>query len=153
MDPKRDLTAQSWASPDKVLKVHEEAKASMKKAVLEWVQKLRIYLEDDRAVEVLIPPMQVRLPSPCLALPLLRALLTDRTFPAPPRSVVERHRLVPTLSRARPNRVRLRDLVHGLQPRQDVGLPAIDPRGGRKEGGSLAHLIRSAGLFDSLRSF
>jgi hypothetical protein len=56
---KGDLTAQDWATPDKVLAVHEAVRESMRVEIGSWVGKLRTYLEDDKAVDVLIPPMQV----------------------------------------------------------------------------------------------
>lgn len=57
---KADLSSQPWATPEKVLALHEEVKETMKDEVKSWVAKLRTYLEDDKAVDVLIPPMQVR---------------------------------------------------------------------------------------------
>lgn len=63
-DGKRgELTAEEWATGEKVLAVHADARESMRAEVTAWVGKLRTYLEDDKAVDVLIPPMQVRPPS------------------------------------------------------------------------------------------
>lgn len=52
--------------------MHAEVWERVRTEVREWVKKLRIYLEDEKAVEVLIPPMQVRMPPslPSVILPL-----------------------------------------------------------------------------------
>lgn len=72
-----DLTAQEWATPDKVLAVHEAVRESMRVEIGSWVGKLRTYLEDDKAVDVLIPPMQVRPLWPTLS---SSTRLTSRPF-------------------------------------------------------------------------
>lgn len=54
-----DLATQPFAIPQAVLAVHEATKKTIEKEVKAWIAKLRVYLEDDEAVEVLIPPMQV----------------------------------------------------------------------------------------------
>ncbi|CED84896.1 Subunit of cis-Golgi transport vesicle tethering complex-Sec34p [Phaffia rhodozyma] len=54
----KDLGAQPWATPEVVLKLHDDVKEVIRKEVVDWVGKLRIYLEDGKAVDVLIPPMQ-----------------------------------------------------------------------------------------------
>jgi len=55
----RDLAAQPWATPEKVLEVHEEVRKSVRRELKQWLGQLRMYLEDRKAVEVLIPPTQV----------------------------------------------------------------------------------------------
>jgi hypothetical protein len=52
------LAAQEWATPEKVLAVHEELKQVVRRELKLWLGKLRVYLEDRKAVEVLIPPTQ-----------------------------------------------------------------------------------------------
>ncbi|KAL7410216.1 Sec34-like family-domain-containing protein [Mrakia frigida] len=54
----RDLAAQPWATPEKVLEVHEEVRKSVRRELKQWLGQLRMYLEDRKAVEVLIPPTQ-----------------------------------------------------------------------------------------------
>jgi hypothetical protein len=58
--PAIDLSSQPFATPSAVLALHEDLKVTMTREVQAWIRKLRVYLEDDKAVEVLIPPMQVR---------------------------------------------------------------------------------------------
>lgn len=76
-DGKRDLTTQEWATPEKVLAVHEAVLESMRVGIASWVGKLRTYLEDDKAVDVLIPPMQV---GPQLSERLLEAVVDARSL-------------------------------------------------------------------------
>jgi hypothetical protein len=53
-----DLSAQTFATPDKVKQVHDTFKSTAKQRVDEWVDHLRIYLQDEETVNVLVPPAQ-----------------------------------------------------------------------------------------------
>jgi hypothetical protein len=57
----KDLSSQPWATPEKVLEVQEKVKKSVRHELKQWLGQLRMYLEDRKAVEVLIPPTQVGL--------------------------------------------------------------------------------------------
>lgn len=61
----KDLSSQPWATPEKVLEVQEKVKKSVRYELKQWLGQLRMYLEDRKAVEVLIPPTQV---NPCLSI-------------------------------------------------------------------------------------
>lgn len=51
-----DLSAQSFATPDQVNKVHTAFKNNVKAEVDNWVSTLSMYLQDADTVSVLIPP-------------------------------------------------------------------------------------------------
>lgn len=53
-----DLSAQAFATPAKVNEVHDTFKADAKGKVDEWVATLRVYLQDEETVNVLVPPAQ-----------------------------------------------------------------------------------------------
>jgi len=53
-----DLSAQTFATPEKVKEVHDLFKATAKLRVNEWIDHLRIYLQDEETVRVLVPPAQ-----------------------------------------------------------------------------------------------
>jgi len=56
-----DLATQPWATSDKVLEVQEAVKAATEKKVPEWIDNLKLYLQDEATVKVLIPPLQTTL--------------------------------------------------------------------------------------------
>lgn len=53
-----ELASQPWATPDKVMEVHEAVKVACEKKVPEWIDSLKLYLQDEATVKVLIPPLQ-----------------------------------------------------------------------------------------------
>lgn len=53
-----ELASQLWATPDKVMEVHEAVKVACEKKVPEWINSLKLYLQDEATVKVLIPPLQ-----------------------------------------------------------------------------------------------
>ncbi len=54
-----DLSAQDFATPAKVLAVHEDFKKSVVGHVDEWKARLMMYLQDEETVKVLVPPAYV----------------------------------------------------------------------------------------------
>lgn len=65
----RDLSAQEWATTEKVMAVQDEFKSTAVETVEAWRKLLMLYLQDEETVQVLLPPLQVRL------YPLIRAAL------------------------------------------------------------------------------
>ena len=59
-----DLSAQDFATPTKVLSVHDDFKGGVVAEVTEWEARLMTYLQDEETVKVLIPPVQVSALSP-----------------------------------------------------------------------------------------
>jgi hypothetical protein len=57
-----DLSAQPFATPQEVLRIHDEFKKSARTKVDEWVNDLMVYLQDEDTVKVLLPPAQVSPP-------------------------------------------------------------------------------------------
>ena len=60
-----DLTAQPWAVPEEVKRLHdtfvaEGGEGGMEGGLAEVLAKLNTWLSDKRAVAVLVPPIQVR---------------------------------------------------------------------------------------------
>ncbi|KAK4049565.1 Golgi transport complex subunit 3 [Microbotryomycetes sp. JL201] len=53
----QELSAQPWATPDKVLELYERFQDIFKKQVRETVDKLWLYLNDEKTVGVLLPPL------------------------------------------------------------------------------------------------
>ncbi|GAA5916133.1 hypothetical protein JCM5296_007314 [Sporobolomyces johnsonii] len=53
----RDLPAQAWASPDEVLKLHEAFQGEVEERVAGVRAKMKLYLEEDKTVQVLLPPL------------------------------------------------------------------------------------------------
>ena len=53
-----DLSSQAFATPDKVKEVHDLFKSTAAQRVNEWVDHLRVYLQDEETVGVLVPPAQ-----------------------------------------------------------------------------------------------
>lgn len=51
-----DLSAQSFATPEKVSEVHAAFKAHVREQVDRWVESLTVYLQDEDTVNVLVPP-------------------------------------------------------------------------------------------------
>jgi hypothetical protein len=41
------------------MEVHEAVKVACEKKVPEWIDSLKLYLQDEATVKVLIPPLQV----------------------------------------------------------------------------------------------
>lgn len=56
----KDLPAQAWATPDAVLKLHEDFHAALGEQTKEVVGKLRVYLNEEKTIGVLLPPLLVR---------------------------------------------------------------------------------------------
>ena len=54
-----DLASQSFATPEKIKKVHEQFKSSVKGDLENWIAELMRYLQDGETVRVLVPPAQV----------------------------------------------------------------------------------------------
>ncbi|GAA6017621.1 hypothetical protein JCM11491_005304 [Sporobolomyces phaffii] len=52
-----DLAAQEWATPDEVLKLHEAFQDEVGRDVAAVADKMRLYLEEDKTVNVLLPPL------------------------------------------------------------------------------------------------
>ena len=57
----KDLPAQAWASPDAVVQLHEDFKATLVQQAKDVVGKLRVYLNDEKTIGVLLPPLLVNL--------------------------------------------------------------------------------------------
>ena len=53
-----DLTAQDWATPEKVKAAHDAFRDTAEKDIAGWIASLVVYLQDEATVRVLIPPMQ-----------------------------------------------------------------------------------------------
>ncbi|GAA5941713.1 hypothetical protein JCM1841_005161 [Sporobolomyces salmonicolor] len=53
----RDLSAQAWASPEEVLKLHEAFQGEVEERVAGVRAKMKLYLEEERTVRVLLPPL------------------------------------------------------------------------------------------------
>lgn len=56
---KTDLSAQEFATSEKVKEVHEEFKSICTKEIEDWKKELRMYLLDEDTVAVLLPPAYV----------------------------------------------------------------------------------------------
>ncbi|KAK4705484.1 conserved oligomeric Golgi complex subunit 3, partial [Phenoliferia sp. Uapishka_3] len=57
----KDLPAQTWADPEAVLKLHEDFQKTLIEQAKEVVAKLRVYLNDEKTIGVLLPPLLVSL--------------------------------------------------------------------------------------------
>lgn len=55
----KDLPAQPWATPDEVTKLHDDFQATVADQSRAVVDKLRIYLNDEKTIGVLLPPLLV----------------------------------------------------------------------------------------------
>ena len=66
----RDLSSQEWATPEKVIELHELFQSSLEKQVLEVSEKMRLYLEEEKTVKVLLPPLLVSDPTSFVPLSL-----------------------------------------------------------------------------------
>jgi len=55
----RDLPSQEWATPEMVLKLHEEFQEGLEREVKGVSDKMRLYLEEEKTVGVLLPPLLV----------------------------------------------------------------------------------------------
>jgi hypothetical protein len=55
----KDLPSQEWASSDAVIKLHEDFQATLVPQAKEVVGKLRVYLNDEKTIGVLLPPLLV----------------------------------------------------------------------------------------------
>lgn len=55
-----ELVAQEWAGAEEVLRLHATFQEELKSAPAAVVERMRLYLVDDKTVGVLIPPLWVR---------------------------------------------------------------------------------------------
>lgn len=53
----KDLPAQTWASAEAVVKLHEAFQAGLEGQARDAVSKLRAYLDEEKTVGVLLPPL------------------------------------------------------------------------------------------------
>ncbi|GAA5905384.1 Golgi transport complex subunit COG3 [Sporobolomyces salmoneus] len=53
----RDLSAQEWATPEEVMKLHQEFQDGLVENVKAVSGKMRLYLEEEKTVKVLLPPL------------------------------------------------------------------------------------------------
>ncbi|GAA5949410.1 hypothetical protein JCM3765_003400 [Sporobolomyces pararoseus] len=53
----RDLSLQEWATPEQVLKLHQEFQTNLESQVLKICDQMRLYLEEEKTVKVLLPPL------------------------------------------------------------------------------------------------
>ena len=60
--PSPDLTTQPWSSSEEVIKLHDtfaEEGEGMEKGMREVLEKMKLFLDEEKTVAVLVPPMQV----------------------------------------------------------------------------------------------
>lgn len=55
----KDLPGQSWATPEEVIKLHDEFQKDLDGQAKDVVGKLRVYLGDEKTIGVLLPPLLV----------------------------------------------------------------------------------------------
>lgn len=55
---KPSLPSQEFAKPENLLAVQEDFKQTCEREVSWWIKHLRLYLENEQTVKVLIPPLQ-----------------------------------------------------------------------------------------------
>lgn len=55
----RDLPSQDWATSEQVLKLHEEFQEGLEREMKGVSDKMRLYLEEEKTVGVLLPPLLV----------------------------------------------------------------------------------------------
>ncbi|GAA6058792.1 hypothetical protein JCM10212_001908 [Sporobolomyces blumeae] len=55
--PNRDLPSQDWATPERVLEIHDEFQRAVEQDVRDVSAKMRLYLEEEKTVAVLLPPL------------------------------------------------------------------------------------------------
>lgn len=55
----KDLPGQSWATPEAVILLHDEFQKGLVGQAKEVVDKLRVYLNDEKTIGVLLPPLLV----------------------------------------------------------------------------------------------
>ncbi|GAA5929054.1 Golgi transport complex subunit COG3 [Sporobolomyces koalae] len=53
----KDLPGQPWATPDQVLNLHEQFQQELERQTQHVAAKLRLYLEEEKTVAVLLPPL------------------------------------------------------------------------------------------------
>jgi multimeric flavodoxin WrbA len=53
----RDLASEPWASPDEVLRLHDEFSAHVQEGAARVVGQMRMYLVEDKTVRVLVGPL------------------------------------------------------------------------------------------------
>jgi hypothetical protein len=56
---KGDLSSQEWATPEQVLKLHQDFQDCLIQDVKRVGDKMRLYLEEEKTVKVLLPPLLV----------------------------------------------------------------------------------------------
>ena len=62
----KDLPGQSWATPEEVIKLHDEFQKGLDAQAKAVVSKLRVYLGDEKTIGVLLPPLLVSDRGDCL---------------------------------------------------------------------------------------
>ncbi len=53
------LSTQPWATPEKVGEIHQAFKSACEEKVSSWIGLLKLYLQDEATVKVLVTPLQV----------------------------------------------------------------------------------------------
>lgn len=55
------LPDQDFATPGQVLQVDSDCRASCEEEVSAWLKRLKLYLQDDKTVSVLVAPLQTKI--------------------------------------------------------------------------------------------
>lgn len=57
-----DLSIQTWATSETVKTIAERFEQECQQTVAKWISDLKLYLQDEATVRVLLPPLQVSIP-------------------------------------------------------------------------------------------